>query len=49
MVTIVGNRHPYLAAGLDHPRAFAKLMPNTVDLHIDHAEGGSQVFGLLVF
>ncbi len=49
MITIV--RHFYLnrTTGLDHPGAARKLVPNAVDLHVDHAFFGSEVFGKFDF
>ena len=49
MVTIVGNDGSRLAAGLDHPCAFGKLVPDAVDLDVDHAFFGRKVFGQCQF
>ena len=44
VVTIVGNDGAGCPAGLDHPRALGKLVPNAVDLDVDHAFFGRKVF-----
>ncbi len=44
MVTIVGDRDLRLAAGLDHAGAFGKLVPNAINLDVDHAFFRRKVF-----
>lgn len=36
MVTIMGDFHPDLPAGLDHTCAFGELSPDPIDLDIHH-------------
>lgn len=49
MITIVRHFHLHRAAGFDHTRPARELVPNAVDLHVDHAFFGSEVFGKLDF
>ena len=49
MVTVVRDDDFRLATGFDHPGAFGKLVPDAVDLDIDHALFSGQVFGQFQF
>ena len=40
MVAIMRHQFVHLAAGLDHPHSFGKLVPNAIDLDIDEIDSG---------
>ncbi len=45
MVTVIRHIHFDLSAGLDHPGAFGKFIPDTVDLDVYHPPLSGNVFG----
>ena len=49
MVAVIGHILFHRAAGLDHPGAFGKLVPNAVNLDIHHAFFGGDVLGKFGF
>ena len=49
MVTIIGHILFHRAAGLDHPGAFGKLVPNSVNLNIHHTFFGGNILGKFRF
>ena len=49
VVAIMRNRDARLATGFDHPHAFGKLVPSAIDLDVDQALFGGEVFGQCQF
>ena len=45
VIAIMRDLDLHRATGFDHPSSTRELVPDTVDLHVDHAFFGSKVFG----